>query len=77
MVPVTPAKKVSVFGPADMPSTQQGPALEDLTHSQNVKLCQDIMDEVINTIVGCDEGGSHGLHKTSPLASALPAASWI
>ena len=60
MVPVTPADKVLLSGPADMPTSQQGPALEDLTHTQNVKLCKEIMDEVINTVVGCDENGSHG-----------------
>ena len=60
MVPVTPADKVPLSGPADKPTSHQGPALEDLTHTQNVMLCVDIMDEVLNTVVGCDKDGSHG-----------------
>ena len=51
---------VPVTAPADMPTIQKGPALEDLTHSQNIKLCEDILDEVCDTIVSCSEGGSHG-----------------
>ena len=60
MVPVTLADKVPLSGPADKPTSHQGTAQEYLTHTQNVMLCEDIMDEVRNTVVGCDENGSQG-----------------
>ena len=54
MVPINPVNKASMSGPADKPTSHQGLALEDLTHTQNEMLCVDIKDEVLNTVVGCD-----------------------
>ena len=50
MVPVTPADKVPLSGSANKPTSHQVLALEDLTHTKNEMLCEDIMD-----VVGCDE----------------------
>ena len=60
MIPVNPADKAPMSGTVDKPTNHQGLALEDLTNTQNEMLCADIMDEVLNTVVGCDESGSHG-----------------
>ena len=42
---------VPVTAPSTITTTQTGPALEDLTPTQNSHLCQEILDEVCDSIV--------------------------
>ena len=61
MVPVTALSNTS--------NTQTGLTLEELTPTQNSQICQEILEEIFNTIVYCSEGGSH--RPTSDLTSCF------
>ena len=60
MVPVNPPDKVPKSGPADKPTNHQSLDLEDPTPTQNEMMYANIMEEVLHTVVWCDESDSQG-----------------